>query len=152
MFWVRDTRDERRLRIEKLLIKDDAAIAVLLSAANLEWTMRRALLLLGNSPRQTIRKNLLNCHGLKAYKKIWADNVSQGTPPLEKIVKNWGDLIGARGKFQLRHELIHGSVGSCGVKFAKIHVDALMDAANDIDAYCQKRNLDIYSRLASSKR
>jgi hypothetical protein len=58
MFWVRDSREERYSRIRKFLTKDDAAIAVLLAAANLEWTLRRATILLGKSERTTLRNKL----------------------------------------------------------------------------------------------
>jgi hypothetical protein len=61
MFWVKDTREERYSRIRNFLTKEDAAIAVLLAAANLEWTPRRAIVLLSASARPTVRTKLEQC-------------------------------------------------------------------------------------------
>lgn len=138
--------------IRSFLTKEDAAIAVLLAAANLEWTLRRAIILLTISARPAIRAKLEQCHGLGKYESTWNDEViPHYQRTLSTVVENWKDIIGTKekkGKFQLRHDLIHGSVGACGVGFAKAHVEALLAAASDVDKFCAARGKDIYKEAA----
>jgi hypothetical protein len=159
MFWVKDTCGERYSRIRSFLTKDDAAIAVLLAAANLEWTLRRAIILLTISARAAVRAKLEQCHGLSSYESTWDDEVlPHHQRRLSAVVKNWEDISRRKGrsrrkgKFQLRHDLIHGSVGSCSVAFARSHVEAFLLAASDVETFCAERGKFIYKKLPSPTR
>jgi hypothetical protein len=70
----------------------------------------------------------------------------------ENFIKNWNDLIGESGKYQLRHDLIRGTVGTCGRTFAKPFVEAFLAAATDIDDYCLARKKNVYRKLGTTKR
>ncbi len=152
MFWVRDTRQERAARIRKFLSDNEAPIAVLLAAANLEWTLRRAITLLSELPIDAARDALQGCSGLQGYKLIWKKLVvPHHRDDLSEVIKNWNDLNGEKGKYQLRHNLIHGTVGLCGRKFAEPHVEALLAAAKDVDDYCMARKKNVYRKLTAPR-
>jgi len=75
MFFVQDTLIQRHRKIRSFL-KTESVIAVLLGAADFEWTVRRAIIALGHSPNVDIREHtLLGCHGLDAYKAAWKEEV-----------------------------------------------------------------------------
>jgi hypothetical protein len=103
--------------------------------------------------RDTDRPNPPGCHGLGKYESTWNDEVLPHHPrKLSLLVNNWNDISRPNGKFQLRHDLIHGSVGVCGVAFARSHVEAFLSAASDIDTFCAARGKDIYEKLPTSTR
>jgi hypothetical protein len=89
MFWVKDSREERYSRIKSFLTKEDAAIAVLLAAANLEWTLRRAIILLTRSARAAVRAKLEQCSGLGKYESAWNDEV---LPHYQKSSPSWSRI------------------------------------------------------------
>ena len=161
MFWVKDSREARYSRIKSFLTKKDAAIAVLLAAANLEWTLRRAIMLLTRSARAAVRTKLEQCAGLSKYESTWNDEVfPHYKKKLSVVVTNWKEISERKGnskrkgKFQLRHDLIHGSVGTCSVTFARSHVEAFLLAASDVDRFClcEAHGKDIYKKLPREQR
>jgi hypothetical protein len=52
---VSDTQENRHAQIRRLLVDQKAVIAVLLAAADVEWTIRRAIIALGTSPTAYLR-------------------------------------------------------------------------------------------------
>ena len=56
MFLINDTMEERHQTIRSFL-SSDPMIAVILAAADFEWTVRRAILALGTLPTKEIRKH-----------------------------------------------------------------------------------------------
>ncbi len=65
MFLVRDRIEARHEKIRTFMGSDDAAIAVLLAAADFERTVRRAILALGNTPTKQLRTKVLGASGLR---------------------------------------------------------------------------------------
>ena len=75
MFLVSDKLDGRRAKIRGFLEKEPA-IAVLLAAADFEWTIRRAILLLGKDSTTEIRDtDLHRVAGLARYERAWESQV-----------------------------------------------------------------------------
>ena len=75
MFFIDDTQASRHAKI-RAFDDDQIMIAVLLAAADFEWTVRRAIIGLGHAPNKYIRDvTLKNCSGLKSYKAAWNEQV-----------------------------------------------------------------------------
>lgn len=66
MFHVNDSISERQAQIRSLAPR----VGIFLAAADFEWTLRRAILALGQCPTTSIRKELRGVAGLKKYGKI----------------------------------------------------------------------------------
>lgn len=93
-------------------------LAVLMAAANFEWTVGRCILFFGFEPNVNLREKLSRCHGLEKYKNLWKEELTRKDPtipPLTKIVENWAEFTDA---FNLRHILIHGR-GTCSRNMAE---------------------------------
>lgn len=148
MFLVKDLSSSREDRIRSFLA-DDPAIAALLSIVHFEWTVRRAIISLGESPNVEIREKLGRCHGLPKYKELWqAEVIPSREKRLTEIVKNWDGLNRA---FKLRHRLVHG-IQSCGQDYAVERVHWAIAATTDIRAFCSEHSVDIDSRLPVRRR
>ena len=61
MFLVSDDSPTRELRIRAALTTEPA-IAVIVGAVHVEWTVRRAILALGRSPNVVLRVQLTRAH------------------------------------------------------------------------------------------
>ena len=112
MFFVSDTEAHKRRRIVEFG-RREPMIAVLLAAANFEWTVGRCILFFGNSPNIRIRKGLENTYGLKRYADLWGAEICQydsSAPPLNEVVQNW---VQFREAFQMRHRLCLRARGRC---------------------------------------
>jgi hypothetical protein len=109
MFLVNDNYSLRRKKILSFITETDTPIAVLLAAANFEWTVGRAIMALGNSPNTILRPMVENCSGLERYKDLWKDEVTIGQPikRLPVVVTNWSEFVKA---FELRHLLEHSAI------------------------------------------
>jgi hypothetical protein len=105
MFFVGDRPQAREQKIRNYL-NDDPMIAILLAAANFEWTVGRCILFFSTSPNTDIRQRLARCHGLDSYKELWKDELIEADPTipsLVKVVRQWAEFKEA---FVLRHKLI----------------------------------------------
>ena len=60
-------RRETRVRRE---FARDPGIGLLLAAVNLEWTLSRAILFLGSTPNQALRKLMRSSRSLKGYAQL----------------------------------------------------------------------------------
>jgi hypothetical protein len=80
MFLVKDTIKKRHEKIRSFLEKEPA-IAVLLSAADFGWTVRRVILACGSSPIRDLRERKLG--GPAAYAGCWKKEV---TPRFSKAL------------------------------------------------------------------
>ena len=143
MFLVRDTIQSRDEKIRSFLDKE-SAIAVLLAAADFEWTVRRAILACGTSPMRELRERILRaCNGPRSYAQCWNKEV---TPRFDKELKNvipdWEVFLKA---FQLRHNLIHGVQGTTGVKYARKRVETIIAASKAIAEFAAENGAQIYS-------
>lgn len=150
MFLVHENPDEREQRIRDFLVSDlDAAIAVILSAVQFEWAVRRAIIALGSSPNKKLRQQLSQCYGLDKYKDMWKSEVyPKHHARLTQVVENWQDL---RDAFNLRDRLVHG-LTNCDRSYATRRVEAAIQAACFIRKFAQSKGVDLHKRLPIRRR
>ena len=146
MFLVSDTFECRQARIRAMLNKQDAAIAVLVAAADFERTVRRAIVALGTQPTAAIRKRLSDrdCHGLDGYKAVWSEEVRSVDVErsyLPQVVPRW--QFSGNKHSPSATVWCMGSKGTTGVRYAQTPVNASGAAVE----FARKRDIDIYQRL-----
>ena len=144
MFTYRETIQKRQEKIESFLTREHSAVAVIMAAANFEWTLRRAILALGKKPTSELRKEINGTSSLDNYKKIWSNSVISGIDKsLPAIISNWSQLKKA---YELRHELVHGNKGTAGLAYAKRQVDVFLSASEDINNIVIFQGATIYGK------
>lgn len=145
MFFVADTHDYKKQYILEYLNKEPM-IAVLLAAANFEWTVGRCIMFFSIIPNVELREKLSKCHGLDAYRKFW-ENVLCSTDStiskLDKIISNWNIFKDA---FNLRHRLIHGR-GTCNYNMAKRPIELIILATDELYNFALSRGRNLNFRL-----
>jgi hypothetical protein len=141
MFTYKETIQKRREKIEAFLSKENSGIAVILAAANFEWTLRRAILALGKKPTATLRKEIERTSNLDRYKDLWAEKVIKGLKGLPAIIPGWADVQKA---YTLRNELVHGNKGTTGLGYARNRVEALLSASEALNDYVISKGAAIY--------
>lgn len=145
MFFVGDKPHDRERKIRNYL-SEDPMIAILLAAANFEWTVGRCIIFLSSSPNVEVREQLAKCHGLDKYKDLWKREVignDPSIPPLTQVVKKWAEFQKA---FMLRHILIHGR-GTCSRDMALGPIELMLSAVDDLNAFASSRGKDLYGRV-----
>lgn len=150
-FLVGDSQSARHAKIRNFLSEGEVVIAVLLSAADFEWTVRRGILALGISPNVDIRKGVLSkCSGLDGYKKAWKEEVKKHLDVgLPEVIGNWESFKNA---FELRHRLVHGIAGTAGEDYARPRVEAVMRGSVDVAKFAQVHSIDLFGRLPIRRR
>jgi hypothetical protein len=144
LFFVADRKDLKRIRIEQTL-GSEPMIAVLLAAANVEWTIGRTILMFSDSPNMDVRDRLDRTHGLRGYKKLWKLELQSkdiAFPGLANVINEWEEFGKA---FELRHKLIHGR-GTCTRNMATNPVSRMLWAADDLYSFAESRGVDLNSR------
>lgn len=149
MFLVNDTKEERRKKITGFLDIGEPAVAVLLAAANFEWTVRRTIIALGKSPTAHFTRPgglLERCTGLDRYKEVWKCEVSTRTGKgLAEVIGGWPYF--KKQAYPLRHKLIHGAQGTTGQDYAKDRVEAMLAASKDLIECGQKYGVDVFQKI-----
>ena len=143
MFLVKDDPAEREKKILDFVLTEPA-IAVILAAVHFEWTVRRAIIALGESSNIVIRKRLERCSGLGELKKAWKEEVKspiQGS--LAEVVSLWPKV---RCAFKLRGRLVDGG-RSTGSGYAADRVKWLLQAAGDIRQLCETHKVNLHQTL-----
>jgi len=135
MFLVRDTREERTKQIRKLM-ELDPVIAVIMAAADFEWTCRRCVLALGKSPTKHIREKVLHKASFAKYTGAWEKEV------YPMWGKHIGEIIGesffdnaTNEAFILRNKLVHGEFGTVTDGYGREQVEKLLDASVKLTAF-----------------
>jgi hypothetical protein len=144
MFFVGDRPDQRERKIRKYL-DEDPMVAILLAAANFEWTAGRCILFFSTAPNVKVRERLATCHGLKKYKELWKDELIKhdpSIPAIAQVVKQWAEFEKA---FKLRHRLIHGRA-TCSRQMAAEPLEYMLAAANDLNEFARSRGKDLHQR------
>ncbi len=150
-FLVGDSQSERHAKISGFLNGGEPVIAILLAAVDFEWTVRRGILALGNSPNADIRLGVLaRCTGLDKYREAWAKEVKKRFGKgLPEVISNWDDFKSA---FDLRHQLVHGIAGTTGVQYAEQRMLTILQASREIAEFGYLQQIDLFSRLPVRKR
>jgi hypothetical protein len=145
MFFVGDKPERREKKIRSYL-NEDPMIAILLAAANFEWTVGRCIIFFSMSPNVEVRERLAKCHGLGKYKDLWRDELiknDSNIPPLAQVVEKWTEFKEA---FVLRHRLIHGR-GTCSRNMALEPIELMLSAVNDLNEFALSRGRDLHARV-----
>ena len=150
MFWVSDSREVRKQKIEQLL-ENEPALALLLAVFDVEWCIRRAIIALGKTPNRELREHgLKNCHGLAAYKELWRCEVAipRNIVGLSATMPDWNKLKAA---FLLRHKLVHGVEGTTGGRYAFERTCWALESSEEIRDFCLAHGVDLHRRLPVRK-
>jgi hypothetical protein len=144
MFFVSDSRDHKKKKIRAYLNREPM-VAVLIAAANFEWTVGRCILIFSSSPNIELREKLRKCSGLDKYKELWKQELMDdpSVPHLAQIIEQWEDFKEA---FQLRHILIHGR-GTCSRNMAQAPVERMLAATDDLYKFVESRGKSLHNRL-----
>ncbi len=143
MFLVKDSSPSREEEIKQILIRDPS-LASLLAVIHFEWTIRRSIIALGESPNIKVREKLEFCHGHSKYKEVWKEEVFSKTQLLlPEVIKDWESLVLS---FKLRHKLVHG-ISSCGFDYAEKRVYGAINAAVNVRELCTSHRIDLDARL-----
>lgn len=150
-FLIGDTQIDRHAKIRSLVASGEFVIAVLLAAADFEWTVRRAILALGTSPNADIRAVIFkDCSGLAKYKSAWKDEVvprlGKGLP---EVVPDWQHLQDA---FELRHRLIHGVIRTTGAEYTKLRVERMLRSSAALANFSNAHAVDLFARIPVRRR
>jgi hypothetical protein len=142
-FLVRDLQTDRHRKIRSFLDEDNALIAVLLAAVDLEWTIRRTI---DAMTKTDVSDKLIS--GLENYKKEWQMICVQqgGMQTLDVIVDDWRLL---KEYYQIRHDIIHGRTGSTTLDYASPRVEAMLEAAKSIAIAGKAAGADPYALARS---
>jgi len=147
-FLIQDNQSGRHEKIRSYLTDDNAIIAVLLAAIDLEWTLRRTIDAAASKHPLIIEKlKNSNISGLKRYETEWNKVCVKlhKMKPLNQIVSHWEELD---KYYQIRHDIIHGRVGSTGLKYATKRIELILNASVSIAAEGKLANVDPYKKLA----
>lgn len=145
-FKVEDRFDHREKAVHAMLEGDHPDLAVISAAADLEWTLRRAIIALGISPNQALRAKLEKTSGLRKYAILWSKEVlpRQGQT-LERVIDQWDMFVDVT--YQLRHKLVHGAIANTSRDFAKPCVDEILAATKRVVDFSASCGVDLYKRL-----
>lgn len=145
MFLASDTPADRKAMLDRFAAMD-ANVAVILGAAHLEWTLRRAIIILSIRPNRDLRNALAKAHGLQALGKVWAADVAARSPHprLPALLSDWQGLIDAA--WALRNRIVHGAGGASAAKATRQY-QHLMVAAEELRSHVEKCGGNVYRRL-----
>ena len=150
MFLVSDNREYRSQKIRSL-IDIDIEIAVLVAAADFEWTCRRCILSLGQSPTKYIREHVLKKATLSKYPTAWKQEVSsRGYVTIEEIIPNFKFKDNAA--FDLRNKIIHGELGTVNFDFGKETVENILSASEALANFAEDHLEGIYRMIKRIKK
>jgi hypothetical protein len=146
MFFVNDSRDERNNKIRSL-IDTDICIAVLVAAADFEWTCRRCILALGCSPTKHIRENVLKGATFTQYPRKWNIEVYPRFSIHIDAILPHGFLFNKDNEaFELRNKIIHGECGFVKFDYGKEKVEEILLASNKLTEFAKNQYDPIYGR------
>lgn len=151
MFLVSDTQAERHKKIKGFVSSKETTIAIFLAAADLEWTLRRAILAMGWSPNKSIREGVLKqCAGLDKYKDAWRKEVFPrfGKSLIDLVGNdNWSELSNKKhGAFVLRNRLIHGIAGTSGLDYSAQRVEVILAASIAIAKFSEGKGFNLFGK------
>ena len=150
LFLNRDSRAARTRQIRRFLrVGSSPGIAVLLAAADLEWTLLRVISGVGRVTIKSLDQKRIT--GLDGYEVQWGILMkhTKSYKPLCKVVADWALL---QGHFKLRNKLIHGVQGSSGVTYAARPVGTMLDASQRLYKFGTNRGIDIFERHRKRKK
>lgn len=146
MFKVSDSLDDRRDRIQRAIDEGETAVGFILAAADLERTIRRAIIALSSGPTKDVRETIE-----KRYKTIgfyeagWEALVeATGKPGLRKAVSDW-DAV--KKTFQTRNEIIHGKRATLSRERAIEKISIILKATSEVTEFAARYNVNLMARM-----
>ncbi|WP_411872626.1 hypothetical protein [Vulcanococcus limneticus] len=146
MFRVSDSLENRRARIQRSIDDGESAIAFILAAADLERTVRRAIIALAAGPTKEVRETIE-----KKYKTIgnyedgWRTLVEvTGRPGLREVVGNWDAVKKA---FQTRNEIIHGKRATLSREHVTEKIEVILNATAEVTNFAEKYEVNLMARM-----
>lgn len=96
------------------------------------------------SPNVTIREQLQRSYGLDRLKEIWKEEAKPKTQVgLAQVITLWPKL---KKGFELRNRLVHGGKPTSS-DYAADRIEWLLQAAREVQQFCEKQGIDLYRRL-----
>jgi hypothetical protein len=142
-FLVSDSQAQRHAQICQFLTPESAVIAAVLAAVDLEWTIRRVIDAAANGGVNIVAGDRIS--GLPGYARAWGKAVKVPMPKrLEDVVGKWPELL---ADYQLRHDIVHGRVGTGGVRYVTQRVNRMLAASVAVAEYGAAIGADPYRRL-----
>ena len=164
MYWVSDDWIKRKAKSLSFAEQDDC-VGVILATINVEWCLRRCILILGSSSTAELKASKMS--GLGEYKEFWATEVASRTGiTLPKLIDQqvkisdfwkttkssgvnaWNVLIRV---FELRNKLVHGVEGGAPKAFSKDAVNFLLDVAEVLIHFVESQGASIFAKLKTRK-
>ena len=164
MFLVGETWEERKAKIQCFAEQDDC-VGVILATINVEWCLRRCILILGSSPTAELKASKMS--GLGEYNDFWKTEVAPRTGiTLPKLIDHqvkisdfwkttkssgmnaWNVLIRV---FELRNKLVHGVEGGAPKALSKDAVNILLDVAEVLIHFVESQEASIFAKLKTRK-
>lgn len=158
MFPVHGDSPQTRNKIINSVFTLSPMAGFLLSAVNLEWTLRRAILALGRDPTKEIRNAFKRDHGIDGYKDMWKRQVSHpfGRIGLFELVEkqsqkqgfSWNDL---RRGFDVRNILVHGRSCTQGADYLRRYTDIFVKTAEIIISFVESNGKSVFKTIRRYK-
>lgn len=164
MFLVSETWEERKAKILSFA-EQDCCVGVILATINVEWCLRRTILILGSSSTTELKNTKMS--GLDEYKDFWKTEVTPRTGiTLPKLIDQqvtisdfwkttkssgmdaWNVLIRV---FELRNKLVHGVEGGAPKAFSKDSVEFLLAIADALICFVESQGASIFAKLKTRK-
>lgn len=160
---TQEDRTKRSARIREFF-KVQPALAYLMAAFDFEWTVRRAILLLGKCPIPVIKARFDNKRyaGWSDYQGAWTCCVQKtrndGTPTLGRVIFGGPsdcdiskeERASVQKAMEFRNRLVHGLSGSIPADEAKEKFKLLLTASeritNYVDDHSERRMFSIANR------
>jgi len=143
MFLANDRLEWRHKKIRSFLPREPV-IAILLTAVDFEWSIRRSIIALGTNSNRHIRDSVLRqCHGADAYKEAWKIEVKNRLGrSLAEVVPNWEFI--RKEAFVLRHQVVHGDRGLPSTKVTAVSVAAFLAGSVAIEEFARNQGIELF--------
>jgi hypothetical protein len=141
-----DKQTDRHDHIRSFL-KSEPLVAVILSATDFEWTVRRAILSLSALPTKPIHKifDSERKGGPSGLKDHWKRLVKPRLKSdLASIVPNW-EFLSDRA-YGLRNKLVHGAEGRVTHQYAARIVASLLEGSGAVARYAAENGDPVFGK------
>lgn len=163
MFFVKNGSADQRREIVEEHAKLSMAAGLVLATVNFEWTFRRLVKVMSNSPLPKVKKRLSESFGIEKFKAVWREEVmkgTDGTPSLVEMFKAsnvpWsGSKERAPGIIEAFHErdkMVHGCRCKNGDSYLRKRIDILLSAVDAMEGFAASRGRDFYSDINGRSR
>jgi hypothetical protein len=146
MFRVSDSLEARRARIQRSIDDREPVVALILAAADLERTIRRAIIALSSGPTREVREVIENKYrSIGFYEAGWKALVeTTGKPGLRDAVGDWDAVKKA---FQTRNEIMHGKRATLSRDKAMENILLIVNATAKVTDFAEGYQVNLMTRI-----